>query len=331
MSRRKQQQRLSQWVRKWRFLQGSSVWHTPQEPHWSNNYKRLNGPQNFLATRRTQEDMETSQCLKRIQCIEIAQPGLAGVHTTRIWVLRPALTEFILQDILEIVFKTEIKPCAHSDHDIVSTFLMFRETPRRKGVWHLNCKILHSNAFKNAVLAFWPAWHEGKKNSLPSHSDGDDGKRKTKILAESFSKQIKQETNVELHKKVRQLRNMQNKADRTRDTRHARLALDLWNDIKILTITPEQKEALSAAISKRKILPVISSMANGKLPGSGGLMPEIYKSFEHLLADNLLKVYGDMFWNERMSSTQRLGLIRLSWPDILDFVTDFCTKARLHV
>ena len=77
------------------------------------------------------------------------------------------------------------------------------------------------------------------------------------------------------------------------------------------TITEEQNEALSANINKREILEAITSMANGKSPGSDGLPPEFYKTFEHLLVDDLLEVYGDVFSNERMLPTQRLGLIAL--------------------
>ena len=77
------------------------------------------------------------------------------------------------------------------------------------------------------------------------------------------------------------------------------------------TLTPEQNEALSANLSKREILEAITSMANGKSPGSDGLPPEFYKTFEHLLVDDLLEVYGDIFSSERMSPTQRLGLIAL--------------------
>ena len=45
------------------------------------------------------------------------------------------------------VLNTEITPCTHLDHDIVGAFLTFGETPRGKGVWHLNCDILNNNEF----------------------------------------------------------------------------------------------------------------------------------------------------------------------------------------
>ena len=77
------------------------------------------------------------------------------------------------------------------------------------------------------------------------------------------------------------------------------------------TLTPEQNEALAAKISKQEIMEAITSMANGKSPGSDGLPAEFYKTFSHLLVDDLLEVYGDIFSNERMSPTHRLGLIAL--------------------
>ena len=77
------------------------------------------------------------------------------------------------------------------------------------------------------------------------------------------------------------------------------------------TLTPEQNEALAAKISKQEILEAITSMANGKSPGSNGLPSEFFKTFSHLLVDDLLEVYGDIFSNERMSPTHRLGLIAL--------------------
>ena len=49
------------------------------------------------------------------------------------------------------------------------------------------------------------------------------------------------------------------------------------------TITEEQNEALSSNISKRKILEAITSMQNGKSPGSDGLPPEFYKTFDLLV------------------------------------------------
>ena len=52
-------------------------------------------------------------------------------------------------------------------------------------------------------------------------------------------------------------------------------------------------------------------MANGKSHGSDGLPAEFYKTFQHLLVDDLLEVYSDVFSNEKMSPTQRLGLIAL--------------------
>ena len=73
------------------------------------------------------------------------------------------------------------------------------------------------------------------------------------------------------------------------------------------TLTQEQNEVLAAKISKQEILQAITSMANGKSPGSDGLLPESYKTFSHLLVADLLKVYGDLFSNERMSSSQRLA------------------------
>ena len=66
------------------------------------------------------------------------------------------------------------------------------------------------------------------------------------------------------------------------------------------TLTPEQNEALSANLSKREILEVITSVANGKSLGSDGLPSEFYKTFKHLLVNELLEVYGNNFSNERM-------------------------------
>ena len=105
------------------------------------------------------------------------------------------------------------------------------------------------------------------------------------------------------------------------------------------TITEEQNEVLSANRSKREILEAITSMANGKSPGSDGLPPEFYKTFEHLLADDLLEVYGDVFSNE-MSPTQRLGLIALlykkgdrtnfkNWRPISLLNTDYKILAKI--
>ena len=136
------------------------------------------------------------------------------------------------QNLRNSVLNTEITPCAHSDHDIVSAFLTFGETPRGKGVWHLNCDILNNNEFTDAVSAFWPAWREHKKSFLSLTEWWDEGKRKIKILAESFTKRNKEIT-VEIHKKEK-LRNAQTKANRTGDACHARLASDLRNNIKTL-------------------------------------------------------------------------------------------------
>ena len=103
------------------------------------------------------------------------------------------------------ILNTDIAPNTHSDHDIVSVFLTFGETPRGKGVWHLNCDILNNNEFTDAVSAFWPAWRERKK-SFPSLMEWwDVGERKIKILAESYSTRHKQEIKTELRKKEKQL------------------------------------------------------------------------------------------------------------------------------
>ena len=107
-----------------------------------------------------------------------------------------------------------------------------------------------------------------------------------------------------------------------------------------MTLTPEQNEALAAKISKQEILEAITSMANGKSPGSDGLPPEFYKTFSHLLVDDLLEVYGDIFSNERMSPTQRLGLIALlykkgdrtefkNWRPIFLLNTDYKILAKI--
>ena len=306
------------------------------------------------------------------------------------------------------VINTDISPCTHSDHDIVSAFLALGETPRGKGVWHLNCGILQNKGFSDAVSAFWPAWC-GRKKSFASLTEWwDAGKEKIKKLAEIFAKQNKSEISKELSKKEKQLRNAQTKADRTGDARHARLASDLRNNIKRLeetqaegakirskaafleqnekcskyffnlekkrgqdklikavkdpadrlvsdtadilnetkrfyenlyaaedtdpnaqeemfahidkTLTSEQNELLATKISNKEILEAITSMANGKSPGLDGLLPEFYKTFSHLLVDDLLEVYGDIFSNE-MSPTQRLGLIALLYKkgDRTDF------------
>ena len=88
------------------------------------------------------------------------------------------------------VSNTEITQCTHSDHDIVSAFLTFEDTPRGKGTWHLNCKILHSNTFSDAVAAFWPAWRERKNHFLPSLSGGMWGNKKSKPLLRVFPYKI---------------------------------------------------------------------------------------------------------------------------------------------
>ena len=64
------------------------------------------------------------------------------------------------------------------------------------------------------------------------------------------------------------------------------------------TITEEQNEALSADKSKREIPEAITSMANSKSPGSDGLLPEFYKTFEHLLVNDLLEVYSNVLSEE---------------------------------
>ena len=269
------------------------------------------------------------------------------------------------------------------------------------------------------------AW---EKKSFPSLTEWwDAGKQKIKILADSYTRRNKQDIKKEIHRKEKQLRNTQTKADRTGDARHARLASDLHNNIKILekqaegakicskaafleqnekcskyffnlekkrgqdklikavkdpadrlvsdtadiltetkrfyenlyaaketdpnaqeemfahidkTLTPEQNEALAAKISKQEILEAITSMANGKSPGSDGLPPEFYKTFLHLLVDDLLEVYGDIFSNEKMSPTERLGLIALlykkgdrtdfqNWHPISFLNTDYKILAKI--
>ena len=111
-------------------------------------------------------------------------------HTIRTWVLHPVSTEFTFHESSEIVSNTEITQCTHSDHDIVSAFLTFEDTPRGKGTWHLNCKILHSNTFSDAVAAFWPAWRERKNHFLPSLSGGMWGNKKSKPLLRVFPYKI---------------------------------------------------------------------------------------------------------------------------------------------
>ena len=69
-------------------------------------------------------------------------------------------------------------------------------------------------------------------------------------------------------------------------------------------------------MSKREILEAITSMVNGKSPGSDGLRPEFYKTIEHLPVDDLLEVYGHVYSNEWMSPTQRLGLIALLYKKV---------------
>ena len=76
---------------------------------------------------------------------------------------------------------------------------------------------MHNKGFSDAVSAFWPAWR-GRKKSFPSLTEWwDAGKKKIKVLAESYSKQNKHEIKKDLRKKEKQLRNAQTKADRTRD------------------------------------------------------------------------------------------------------------------
>ena len=138
-------------------------------------------------------------------------------------------------------------PCTHSDHDIVSAFLTFGETPRGKGIWHLSYDILNNNEFTDAVSAFWLAWRERKKSFPPLTEWWDTRKRKIKILPESYSRRSKQEIKVEIHKKEKQLQHTQTKADRTGDARHARLVSDLCNNMKRL----EEKQAEGAKIRSK--------------------------------------------------------------------------------
>ena len=83
------------------------------------------------------------------------------------------------------VLNTEITPCAHSDHDIVSAFLTFGETPRGKGVWHLNCDILHNNEFRRSVGLFGRHGANEKIISFP-HSGGMRGNKKLNFLQKAF-------------------------------------------------------------------------------------------------------------------------------------------------
>ena len=89
---------------------------------------------------------------------------------------------------------------------------------------------MHNKGFSDAVSAFWPAWR-GRKKSFPSLTEWwDAGKKKIKVLAESYSKQNKHEIKKDLRKKEKQLRNAQTRQTEL-EMRHARLASDLRNNI----------------------------------------------------------------------------------------------------
>lgn len=72
-----------------------------------------------------------------------------------------------------------------------------------------------------------------------------------------------------------------------------------------------ERTVLDDNLSKEELLKALSSMKNGKSPGSDGIVVEFYKKFWHLLVDWLLESLNSSFAKGSLSPEQYRGIITL--------------------
>ncbi|CAH1274736.1 TIE1 [Branchiostoma lanceolatum] len=76
-------------------------------------------------------------------------------------------------------------------------------------------------------------------------------------------------------------------------------------------LDPEEPQLLETPLTPDELLTSVLSMENNKCPGSDGLPKEFYTTFWHLVADDLLSVFKEVFEDGELSPSQKFGVVTL--------------------
>ncbi|KAI8514955.1 hypothetical protein Bbelb_075460 [Branchiostoma belcheri] len=77
------------------------------------------------------------------------------------------------------------------------------------------------------------------------------------------------------------------------------------------TLSTEEVQLLETPLSSDELFNSVHSMANNKCPGSDGLPKEFYITFWHLIGDDLLMVFNEVFDAGELSPSQKFGVVTL--------------------
>ena len=153
------------------------------------------------------------------------------------------------RDFRHSILFSDITPCAHTDHDLISANFNFEPVDLGKGTWHLNCSLLLDETYKNHIRTLWSKWREQKPKFSHVTLWWDEGKEKIKSFSRTYSMKKHREITGELKDRKKKLRNAQRKADLTGDACHVRLASELRNHVRRL----EEKLAEGAKTRSKAI------------------------------------------------------------------------------
>ena len=131
------------------------------------------------------------------------------------------------RDFRHSILFSDITPCAHSDHDLISANFNFEPVDLGKGTWHLNCSLFLDETYKDHIRTLWSKWREQKPKFSHVTLWWDEGKEKIKSFSRTYSMKKHREITGELKDRKKKLCNAQRKANLTGDACHVRLASEL--------------------------------------------------------------------------------------------------------
>ena len=145
------------------------------------------------------------------------------------------------------ILSSDISPCPHTDHDLITAYFVFEPVILGKSTWYLNCSLLSDVSFEHLIQNFWTTWRDAKTDFPDLATWWDRGKEQIKELSRNFSVQKHRSQQQELKDRKKKLRNAQRKSDLTGEACHKRLTSELQNHVRRI----EQQLAEGAKIRSK--------------------------------------------------------------------------------